>query len=319
MKEKIFVTGGAGFIGSNVIHKLAYLGYETASFDANLNFINNDLYYEKCITHRKKIYNSASKIYYGDIRKKRDLASAVADFKPNIIVHLAGIPTARPLKKYRNLMVEFNLLGTLNTLEIFEKSSAAKFVYTSSSMAYGHFRQFPQSEQSILNTTNSYGACKAASEYFIGLSKKDWVIVRPTSVYGFADCANRVSQLILDAAYLKRNIWVVKGETLDFSYIDDVVDGFVSAITTNEANGHIFNISRGEARQTQEFAEIVKKYFPDFTYEIRDPDLQQVSRGPLDISKAKEILNFNPQYSIEKGVEKIIQQNQEYNFYSTLY
>ncbi|MCX8009129.1 MAG: NAD(P)-dependent oxidoreductase, partial [Patescibacteria group bacterium] len=178
-----------------------------------------------------------------------------------------------------------------------------------------HFKQTPQSEHFILDPINTYGACKAAGEYFVKLSKKKWVIVRPTSVYGFTDCANRVSQLLIDAAFLKKRVWVVRGENLDFSFIDDVVDGLIKVIQKEEANFEIFNISRGESRSTIEFAEIVKRFFPSFVYEIREPDVQQVYRGPQDIQKARRILKYNPKYSIEDGIKKIIEQSKEYKFY----
>lgn len=316
MKKKIFVTGGEGFIGAPLIHKLAQLGHETASYDASLNFIDNDAYYRRCLALRKKIYAQPSKIYQGDIRNRTTLAKAVKDFHPDVIVHLAGLPMARVLKKYEDQMIPINMVGTLNVLDIFEKSKAEKIVYTSSSMAYGHFTQTPQSENFILNPVNAYGACKAVGEYFVKLSKKDWVIVRPTSVYGFTDCANRVSQLLIDAACLNKSAWVVKGETLDFSYIDDVADGFIKTMLTSEANNETFNISRGVARPAAEFAEILKNYFPNFEYEVREPVAQQVYRGPQDIKKARIDLGFDPKYSIELGIKKILQLTEEYQFYT---
>lgn len=315
-KKKVFFTGGAGFIGSAIIHKMIKMGYETASFDAHLNFINNSQYYKQCLSIRKKLYKQPSKIYKGDIRNVSKLTGAVKDFHPDIIVHLAGLPMARVLLKYEDQMIPINLDGTLNVLHVFEKSSAEKIIYTSSSMAYGHFRHTRQPEDSILHPVNSYGVCKAAGEYFVQLSHKEWVIVRPTSVYGFTDCANRVSQLLIDAVYMEKPVWVVKGETLDFSYIDDVVDGFIRAIINPKANHEIFNISRGETRSTIEFAEILRKNFPEFTYDIREPTSQQVYRGAQDIQKARKILGFNPKYSIEQGIKKILSLIDQYNFYN---
>lgn len=315
-KQKVFITGGTGFIGASLIHKLTNLGYETASYDANLNFINNDPYYKQSLAIRKKIYKPASKYYSGDIRNIDVLEKAVQDFQPDTIVHLAGLAMARPLKEYIDQVIPINLTGTINVLDVFEKSVAQKIVYTSSSMAYGHFKQTPQSENFMLDPINTYGACKAAGEYFVKLSTKEWVIIRPTSVYGFTDCANRVSQLLIDAAFHNKPAWVVKGETLDFSYIDDVAEGFVKATIMPEANNNTFNISCGEARAASEFAEVVKKHFPRFTYEVREPLAQQVYRGPQDIQKAQTILGFTPKYSIEKGIEEIIQLVKEYSFYS---
>lgn len=318
MKQRIFITGGEGFIGSSLIHNLSKRGYETGSYDALLNFSDNAAYYKQCLRLRKKLLSAPSKKYHGDIRNIRSLDKAVKDFRPDVIVHLAGLPMARTLQKFTDEMIPINLHGTMNVLEVFEKSKAQRLVYTSSSMAYGHFKQTPQTEDFILEPVNAYGACKAAGEYFVRLSKKDWVIIRPTSVYGFADCSNRVSQLLIDAANLKKTAWVVKGETLDFSYIDDVSDGFMRAISMPRANHETFNISRGEARAASEFAEIVKKHFPDFTYDVRKPTTQQVYRGPQDIQKARKLLGFSPRFAIEDGIDKIQEFIEEYNFYAKL-
>jgi len=318
MKSRIFITGGEGFIGSSLVDLLARRGYETASFDASLSFIDNAPYVQRCHAVRKKLFHQPSKRYRGDIRNNSALARAVKEFHPGVIVHLAGLPMARVSDKYANEMIPINLYGTMNVLDVFERSKAERLVYTSSSMAYGHFKQTPQSEYFILDPVNAYGACKAAGEYFVKLSKKDWVIVRPTSVYGFTDCANRVSQLLIDAAFKKRPAWVVKGETLDFSYVDDVADGFARAVVSPKASHETFNISRGEARPATEFAKVLKKRFPDFVYEVREPSMQQVYRGPQDIAKARKLLGFHPTYAIEGGIDKICELAEQYAFYSMI-
>jgi len=316
IQKKIFLTGGEGFIGASIIHKMVTLGYETASFDAQLNFIDNEAYYKRCLSIRKKLYKQPSKKYFGDIRDIEKLSKAVNDFRPDVIIHLAGLAMARPLMKFTDQMIPINMVGTFNVLSVFEKSKAQKIVYTSSSMAYGHFKQTPQTENFILDPINTYGACKASGEYFVKLSQKDWVIIRPTSVYGFCDCANRISQLLIDAAVMNRKAWVVKGETLDFSYIDDVANGFILAVAKPEASHETFNISRGEARGATEFAQIVKRHYKNFAYDVREPTALQVYRGPQDIDKARRILDFIPQYSIEKGIEKILNLIDEYAFYN---
>lgn len=315
MKKRIFVTGGEGFIGSCVIDRLSRLGHATASYDGHLNFIDNAPYYRRCLRLRKKIYEQPTKMYRGDIRNKSALTRAVRDFRPDVIVHLAGLPMARVMDKFAGEMIPINMSGTLNVCDVFERSKAEKLVYTSSSMAYGHFQQTPQPEGAILNPINAYGASKAAGEYFAKLSRKNWVIIRPTSVYGFTDCANRVSQLLIDAAFLQTQAWVIEGETLDFSYIDDVADGFVKAITLSQANGKIFNISAGVARSATEFAHIVAAHIPAFRFEVRKPTRQHVFRGPQDIHRARRVLHFKPRFTLEQGVGKILQYIEEYKFY----
>ncbi len=317
MNKKIFITGGAGFIGSFLTEKLLKKGYEVAIFDAYLNFTNNESYYQQSLKIRKKFFKkNPSKIYKADIRNLEQLTKAVKDFNPDVMVHLASLPITRVPKIYADELLSINTDGTFNLLKVFEKSKARRFVFASSSMAYGHFKQTPQSEEFILNPVNVYGATKAAAEYFIRLTKKEWVIVRATSVYGFTDCANRITQLLMDAAILKKPAWVIRGEILDFSYVKDVVDGYIKCILLPEAAGNTLNISRGEARATSEFAEILKQYFPKFTYEIREPKGHQIWRGPLDITKARKILCFEPAYNIEEGIKETLELVKKYNFYN---
>jgi len=318
---KILITGGAGFIGSSLTNNLVGKGHEVGIFDNNKSFINNDKYHKAALAHRKKIYKHQASYYFsGDIKNKEDLKKAFDEFKPEVVVHLAGLPMARPLPEYENEMIPINMYGTLNVLEVFEASKyARKIIYTSSSMAYGHFTQSPQPEEAMLKPINSYGATKAAGEYFVELSKKEWVIVRPTSVYGYADAANRVTQLLLDAALTNKPAWVVKGETLDFSYVEDVAEGFAKCIESSSALYETFNISRGEHRAASDFAEILKKYFPNFAYEVREPTSQQVWRGALDISKAKKYLEFDPKYNIEDGIKEILQLAEEHNWKKDAY
>lgn len=295
--------------------RLVKEGHETASFDAQLNFINNPSYYQRSLRARRRMLKQPSNKYHGDVKDMGALRKAVKDFKPDVIVHLAGLPMARVPQNYAEEIIPINMMGTLNTLKVFEESKTKRFVFASSSMAYGHFKQTPQTEEFILNPVNTYGATKAAGEYFVKLSKKEWVIIRATSVYGFTDCANRVTQLLMDAAAQNKPAWVIKGETLDFSYIDDVVNGYIKCILSKESAGNTFNISRGEARAAEEFAVILKQYFPEFEYEVKEPDGYQVWRGPMDITKAKNLLKFEPKYSIEDGIKKTIKLIKRYNFY----
>ncbi len=318
---RIFITGGKGFIGRNLVSKLLKLNHEVATFDKDFSFSKNPDYHKNSLRIREKYFKLKRNVQdiKGDIRDREHLRKAVEEFKPDVIVNLAGLPMARIAPEFRDDMTTINMQGAINVLDVFEDSQTAqKIIYTSSSMAYGHFTQVPQGEDSLLNPINTYGAAKAAGEYFTKLSKKEWVIIRPTSVYGFTDCANRVTQLLIDAAATGKPAWVVKGETLDFSYVDDVAEGFVKCITLPQAIYQTMNISRGEAVAASHYAELVKKHYPKFEYEVREPNAQQVWRGPLDITRAKNTLDFDPQYGIEKGLEETINLINEYGFYDFL-
>lgn len=318
---KILVTGGAGFIGSKLVNNLLQNGHKVCVYDALLNFIDKPHYYRTALEHRKLMFkNKADLFYEEDIQDTKALQNAFDKFRPEVVVHLAGLPMARPLPNYSDAVIPHNMDGTLRVFDIFEKCpSARRIIYTSSSMAYGHFTQSPQTEETLLSPINEYGATKAAGEYFVKLSKKEWVIVRPTSVYGYTDAANRVTQLLFDSAMTKKPAWIVRGETLDFSYVDDVALGFQKCIESHSAMYQTFNISRGEPRSAQDFAEVLKTYFPNFIYELREPTNQQVFRGALDISKARKLLDFEPKFNIEAGIKEILRLAKKYKWKNSAY
>ncbi len=316
----ILVTGGEGFIGSALVNRLIERGHKVASFDIGINFTNFDHYYNYCILLRRKLYKNAHTSFKGDVRDKVEFDKALLKFKAEVIVHLAALPMARPPQNQAHLMIPINLNGTINVLESFEKSETARrFIFASSSMAYGHFLQSPQVEDFILNPVNTYGTTKAAGELFVRLSKKEWVIVRAICVYGFADCADRVTQLLLDAAIARRPAWIVEGERLDFTYLDDVVDGYIRCIEMPEAANQTFNISRGAPRPVKDYAEIVKKHFPQFKYEVRPSLPGHVNRGGLDITRANTLLGFNPKYNIEDGVKHILRLMKRFKWDKSIY
>ncbi|OGG01686.1 hypothetical protein A2Z33_05600 [Candidatus Gottesmanbacteria bacterium RBG_16_52_11] len=305
---RILVTGGRGFIGSYLTEKLLALGHRVYILDREINFADNPPSFRKAMLGRRKMLRRRpDAVYPFDIRSPRKLTEAMNKSRAEIVVHLAAVSMARPPKRYEHLMGPINLYGTLNVLNAFENSPfTRRLVFPSSSLAYGHYTRDPQPEESYLNPVNDYGIMKAACEYAIRMSKKEWVILRPTSVYGFTDCANRVTQLLLDAAVSGRPAWVIRGEALDFTYVEDVVNGFIKAIASKAAVRQIFNLSRGVARTADDFAGVLKTYFPKFIYEVRPPTHQEVSRGAQDMTKAKKILGFVPKSDIEDGIRKTL-------------
>lgn len=305
---RILITGGRGFIGSYLTDRLILLGHDVSVLDREINFTNNPPYFIRAMKYRAKMFSRMpKKIYHTDIRKPAGVLQALNKSKAEVIVHLAAISMARPPKKFEHLFGPINYFGTLNMLKSFERSPyARRFVFPSSSLAYGHFTRDPQPEDTYLNPVGDYGIMKAACEYAIRFSKKEWTILRPTSVYGFTDSANRVTQLLFDAAVGNQPAWVIRGESLDFTYVKDVVNGFIKAIMLPSANRQIFNMSRGIARTAEEFAAGLMRYFPDFRYEIRNPTNTEVMRGAQDMAKAKKVLGFTPEYNIEDGIRDTV-------------
>ncbi len=310
---KIFITGGSGFIGSYLTNALLTRDHKVTVFEKYLNFTGKKSYYMQALTLRENLFRRKPHVISGDIRSKKQVTDALRDTQPDVVVHLAAISNARPPTKFEHLMGPINLYGSLTVFAAAENTpSVRRIIFPSSSFAYGSYSKNPQPEDAPLAPQNDYGKMKAACEYALQLSRKEWVILRPTSVYGFTDAANRVTQLLWDAALSGKPAWVVAGEALDFTYVDDVVDGFVRAITGKKAARHIFNISRGIARTSEDFAQILKRYFPDFSYEVRETSANLISRGAMDISKAKKLLRYQPKFDIEDGIARTLRLMKKY-------
>lgn len=313
--KKILITGGAGFIGYHITKELLKEGHKVIIYDAFLNFIpkkeSNYPYYLKA---RLKDIQDKARIVKGDVRDKDYLAKIISEEKPDIIIHLAAIPIASASNQFFDDAIQTNLNGTLGVLEAIKKSGGVeRFVYTSSSFVYGDFDYEPADEEHPTRPIDIYGATKLSGEIMTkSFGKKfglEYVIIRPSAVYGATDANKRVSQLFIESA-LKKEPLILHGggeNKLDFSYVDDVAQGFILAALTPEAANETFNLTRGEGRSLKEFAEIIKKLIPDVEVVIKEPDERRPSRGALNISKAKKILGYNPKYPIEEGIKAYLE------------
>tara|TARA_B100000029_G_scaffold506859_1_gene590392 strand:- start:244 stop:1221 length:978 start_codon:yes stop_codon:yes gene_type:complete len=316
---KILITGGAGFIGSRISRRLIELGHTPIVLDIFAQYISplESSYTETRADRFRDIIDDII-IERGNVESYETVDKVIRKHRPTHVIHLAALPLAR----LQNLNAEEAMGGTIVStsyiLEVLDKmiksgeiKNFKKFVYTSSSMVYGEFEKDTVNENDQTKPTNSYGVMKLAGETVTsGLCRTfniPFNIVRPSAVYGPTDINRRVSQIFIDNALEGKEL-IVKGdetEKLDFSYISDVAEGFIKC-TLSEVSGEIFNITGGEARSLLEFAKIIKKEIPE-TVIIQQPrDKNVPKRGTLDISKAKRLLNYKPEYKIERGIKEYI-------------
>ena len=133
----------------------------------------------------------------------------------------------------------------------------------------------------------------------------EYIIIRPSAVYGPTDVNKRVSQIFVENA-LKGTVLKLEGggeSRLDFTYIEDVAMGFVLAMKSDKAKNETFNITRGEGRSLKEFTDILRTLIPALKAEVAPIDMKRPQRGALDISKARKLLGYNPKYSLEEGLK----------------
>lgn len=312
--KKILITGGAGFLGFYIAKKLLEYGHEVVIYDAFLNFIpTQESHYHLHLKERLKHLHDKVKIIKGDIRDKEFLKKTLREEKPEIIIHLAGIPIASASNQFFDDAIQTNLNGTINLLEAIRNCSAVKrLVYTSSSFVYGDFKYEPADEEHPTNPIDIYGATKLAGEKlvksFTNKFKVEHTIIRPSAVYGPTDANKRIGQIFIESAIKGELLTLHDGGEgkLDFTFVEDTAQGFVLASLSPQAKNETFNITRGEGRKIVELVEILKKYIPNIKTIIKEPEERRPNRGALDISKAKKLLGYNPTHSLEDGIKKYI-------------
>ena len=307
---KIFLIGGAGFIGAQMTKELLAAGDEVVIYDAFLNFLSSfNTNYPKYLLERFKDTKDKVTFIRGDMRHRGHLVRTLREYQPEIIVLLAAVPIATESNKNAEEAKTINLDGPINVLEVIRDCPFVKrFVYASSSMVYGDFNYFPCDEEHPTSPIDVYGGTKLAAEILIKAYGKrygiEWSIVRPSAVYGPTDSNRRVSQIFVENA-LKGKKLVLHGggeSKLDFTYIEDIAHGFILAAKSPKAAYQIFNITAGEGRSLKEYVDILSKYVPDIQVTVEPADEKRPERGSLSIAKARRLLGYEPKYNLEKGL-----------------
>jgi nucleoside-diphosphate-sugar epimerase len=313
--NNILVTGGAGFIGSHLCMRLLKKNYKPVVYDAFVQYISPfESSYQKFLDFR--FLNIKKKIIFerGDVRDKGDIQRVILKYKPKIIFHLAAMPIAdlgytHPEEAISSILNStVNLLETIRNLDFIER-----FIYISSSMIYGDFIEIPTTEDHRKQPKDIYGGTKLAGEILTEAYSRrhgiKYTIVRPSAVYGPTDVNRRVIQIFLEKAIKGENLVLNGGEKniIDFTYIDDIADGLMLAGFSKGGENQQFNITGGRGRSLVECANIISNYFPSISYEVKPMDKARPIRGTLSIQKAKDLLGYEPKYSLEEGIQRYVQ------------
>ncbi len=312
-QRNILVTGGAGFIGSHLIERL--LGENDWNVSVVDNF--NDFYspqVKRC-NISPFLNNPRFSLYAVDICDNENLRGVFTNSKFDAIVHLAARAGVRPSLLEPKLYAETNVVGTLNLLEAAREFGVEQFVFGSSSSVYGVNCKVPFSEKDkISQPISPYAATKAAGELlchtYAHLYDIRAVCVRFFTVYG--------SRQRPDLAIHKfsRSIWENKpvemfgdGTTRrDYTYIDDIIDGVRAAIEYKETKYETFNLGESQTIELRELIKLLEENFGRRAVIERKPmQPGDVPQTFADISKARRLLNYNPQTNIQTGVAKFVE------------
>jgi nucleoside-diphosphate-sugar epimerase len=305
---KFLVTGGAGFIGHNVVRELERQGHEVCVLD---NFTNYGIIpdAELTVLHQQRLDRiQTQSIHNADIRNYNYVVNVFEECRPDVVIHCAAYPRAKAVDLNPTEGSQVLTQGLINLLRASEITQVRRFVYISSSMVYGNFAPMAY-EDMICRPQGIYGILKLAGETLTRdlcrTAGIDHVVVRPSAVYGPHDVFDRVVSRFLYSAIRNEELTVCGSqERLDFTYIDDVVDGIVRAAVNFNSSRRTYNITRGSARSLLEAAELAIAIAGGGRIKIADANPRFPSRGTLSNLRAGEDFGYRGTIDIETGFRK---------------
>ena len=312
---KILVTGGAGFIGSNLAKKLMDRGDKVVIID---NF--NDYYDPKLKRDRVKaiLKGYDFKLYKGDIRDKKLTEKIFATEKIDKVVHLAAMAGVRYSLKRPDLYYDVNVMGTQNLLDLAVKYKIKNFVYASSSSVYGNNTKVPFAETDNVDAQISpYAASKKANELqahvYSHIYKLPTTGLRFFTVYGPWGRPDMALFLFTDAIINNRPIEVFNrgNMTRNFTYVDDIVSGVITVLDANLAC-EVVNIGGDREEKLTRFIEVIEENIGKKAKKIMKP--MQPGDVPATVANIKKLrkLGWKPTTRIEKGIANFVEWYKEY-------
>ena len=314
-KKKILVTGGAGFIGSNLTEALLKLNNEVICLD---NFATGK---KENIT--PFLTNPNYTLIEGDIRNISDCQLAVKGV--DYVLHQAALGSVPRSIKDPITSNEVNVSGFLNMLTASRDSGVKRFIYAASSSTYGDSEALPKVEDEIGKPLSPYAITKYVNELYADVFSKTYDLetigLRYFNVFGRKQDPNGAYAAVIPkfvSQFMAGESPVINGNgefSRDFTYIDNVIQANLLSITTNnkEAINTVYNVAFGERNTLKDLVELLKKQLTEFDSKIKDI---QVIYGPnrvgdiphslASIDKAKNLLAYNPQFSLEKGLKEAV-------------
>jgi nucleoside-diphosphate-sugar epimerase len=321
---KYIVTGGAGFIGHNVIRKLEERGHECFIIDSNTNYgFVHKAELEYLTQERKK--RMRANIHYVDLREHKQIEDFFRTFSGgcSAVIHLASFPRQKVFAQNPTWAADVMGTGLINLLEMTKNYKIPKFVYVSSSMVYGDFRDGVR-ETDDCHPIGQYGIMKYMGERLVedysNRGAFDYTIVRPSAVYGELDVEDRVVSKFLLAAMRDETLTVHGAhECLDFTHVDDAAEGIVLATTKEAANGNTYNITRNASKSMTllDAAALCIKIAGKGKIDIQERDMSFPSRGRLNTDRARLDLGFNPIVNAKEGFKRYHQWFLESRYWQT--
>ena len=319
----ILILGGAGFIGHNLALHLKKLGAKVSIIDSlNVNHLgsmkqnldslpNKELLKDILYERLRLLENSKIPIYVQDVREYHKVSKYFSEIKPKVVIHLAAVSHANRSNKDPHSTFDHSLRTLENALDS-AKETIEHFIFLSSSMVYGNFKSDKVDEKTHCEPLGIYGALKYAAEKIIisynQVFDLPYTIVRPSALYGERCISRRVGQIFIENALQNKEIEIHGdgSEKLDFTYIKDLIDGITKVIENPSSKNEIFNLTFGQGRPIFDLLNILKENFPSTAIKKIPRDKLMPKRGTLSIEKARSLINYNPNWPIDKAYPEYI-------------
>lgn len=311
-QKNILVTGGAGFIGSHLVERLlAERIWRVSVVDDFNDFYAPEL---KRANARPHLTDENYQLFEANISDAEFLRGIFEENEFDVIVHLAARAGVRPSLLQPKLYAETNVNGTLNLLELARQFSVKQFIFGSSSSVYGNNKKIPFSEDDkIFQPISPYAATKAAGELlchtYSHLYDIRTVCLRFFTVYGARQrpdlAIRKFSQLISD----DKPIQVFGDGTTrrDYTFIDDIIQGVRAAIDYDRSMYEVINLGESQTVELRQLIALLEENLGKKAVIDRQPmQPGDVPQTFADITKAGELLNYNPQTKIDEGIKKFV-------------
>ena len=323
MKKKVLIIGGSGFIGHNLAIYLNNRNFEVTVVDSLgvNNFlslkkqkIQNKKFYLQTLNQRQDLLKKNNiNLIIEDARNYPSVTRIIEKFKPNYLIHLAAVAHANVSNKDPYSTFDHSMRTLENTLDACRSQKFIdRFIYLSSSMVYGQFKKKIVTEKEICNPLGIYAALKFGSEKLVeGYNQVfglPYTIIRPSALYGQRCISGRVVQKFIEAALKGEKLNVVGDgkEFLDFTYIEDFMQGIFLSMTKKKSLNETFNITYGKSRSLIELVNIIKDNITTVKIKYIKRDKLMPFRGTLSVNKAKRLIGYKPIFSLEKAVPEYI-------------
>jgi len=294
---KIFIAGGAGFIGSHIADRLIEDGHEVMIFD---NFSSGS---------RSTVRDNRIVTVEGDIRDRSEVKYVMQGFRPDILIHCAYEPIKHPVIEYNDVMT--SVAGTVNLIDSAKEVNVKRIIYFQTVLIYG-----PAKDEKMITVDAktdpraSYAISKLCAEHYIRNSGIDFISFRLANHYGPRNLTGAFP--VFFKKIMAGETCTIMNERRSFVYISDLVNLVEKAIDTKYPSG-IYHVSSLNDYSILEIFKwvyfLTTSYIFDYTkhnHTIREPDPGSMEVMLLDWSKTKEVFDWEPVVTMQEGIGKTI-------------